>query len=77
MIRLNGPTSSTKSIEVATRFGGDKGMLIEFDNSKGHARFAKGFDVSWISRYGSQEDERYKLHYMCIFSTFYVTKSDI
>ena len=55
-IKLNGPTSTSKQIAVATRFGGERGMIIEFDNSTTNAA---GFDVSWISRYGSQEDERY------------------
>ena len=58
-IILNGPTSTSVQISVATRFGGDKGFLIKFDNTKGSAQYVNGFDVSWISRYGSQEDERY------------------
>ena len=61
-ITLYGPTSPTIHKEVATRFAGDNGMLIEFDHPKqfGDEDYAaKGFDVSWISRYGSQEAERY------------------
>ena len=59
-IILHGPTSTSIQKAVAARFGGDKGFLIEFDNSKGQGRDVKGFDVSWLSRYGSQEDERYE-----------------
>ena len=40
-------------------FGGQDGFLIKFDNYLGFGKGAKGFDVSWISRYGSQEAERY------------------
>ena len=58
-IRLYGPTSTSMQIAVAARFGGDKGMLIEFDNSRADGKDVKKYDVSWISRYGSQEDERY------------------
>ena len=65
---LYGPTSTTVHKEVATRFGGGDGMLLQFDNSKGAGQFVKGFDVSWISRYGLQEDERYE-HFISTFST--------
>ena len=32
MIRLNGPTSSTRQIQVATKFGGDHGVFMRLDN---------------------------------------------
>ena len=57
---LCGPTSTTIHTEVAIRFGGEDGMLLQFDNSKSHGRVVNGFDVSWISGYGIQEDERYR-----------------
>ena len=57
-IQLLSPTSTTKAKEVATRFGGPQGMIIKFQNNTGYGRKVKGFDVSWISRYGPQEDER-------------------
>ena len=60
VMTLIDPTSTTIHKEVATRFGGEDGMLIQFDNSTGDGRFVNGFDVSWISRYGLQEDERYR-----------------
>ena len=58
-MKLAGPTSSSVHKEVAIRFGGQNGMLLEFDNSYGSGRKVHGFDFSWISRYGLQEDERY------------------
>ena len=57
-ICLYGPTSTTCHLEVATLFSGEEGIILQFDNTKGTARFAKGMDVSFISRYGVQEDER-------------------
>ena len=57
-ITIYGPVSTSIHKEVATRFGQGTGMLIEFDNTRGNGQFVNGFDVSWISRYGSQEDER-------------------
>ena len=59
-IILRGPTSTSIQITVASRFGGQNGILIEFDNTKGDGQQVLGFDVSWLSRYGSQEDERYE-----------------
>ena len=56
-IFLYSPTSTSVRIEVAIKFSGDQGMIIEFNNKKGAAKHVKGFDVSWISRY-REEDER-------------------
>ena len=54
-IRLFAPTSTSKYIEVATRFSGDDGMIITFNNDIwSGCRF---FDCSWISRF-LDEDER-------------------
>ena len=55
---LFGPTSTTCHLEVATLFSGEGGIILQFDNTKGQARITKGMDVSWLSRYGGQEDER-------------------
>ena len=60
-LKLSGPTSTSIHKEVAIRFGGSDGMLIEFHNDKGQAREVMGFDGSWISRYGLAEDERFVL----------------
>lgn len=57
-ITLYGPTSTSIHKEVASRFADEDGMIIEFQNTTDHGRRVKGFDVSWISRYGMAEDER-------------------
>ena len=57
MIRLNGPTSSTKQIEVATRFGGDTGCIIQLDNnSYQQNHLLRCIDLGWTANY-SEEDE--------------------
>ena len=57
-ISLHGPVSTSKSIECTTKFSGQSGIIITFDNRNGYARGQKGFDVSTISRYGGAEEER-------------------
>ena len=57
-IKIFGPTSTSKQKEVAIKFSGDEGIIVQFDNQKGMARCVRGFDVSFISRYGGEEDER-------------------
>lgn len=64
MIRLCSPTSTSKQIEVAIKFGGEQGMVIEL-NSVDHqgidefnANYVRTFNCSWISRF-KEEDERY------------------
>ena len=57
-IRLNSPTSTTKQIEVANRFGGDEGVVIQLNNNgyqQSHG--LRSFNCSWLSDY-SGEDER-------------------
>ena len=56
-ISLYSPTSTTIHEEVAMRFSGESGMIIQFDNHRGDAMNTRGFDCSWISRY-CEEDER-------------------
>lgn len=60
-IFLSSPTSTSVHLEVAMKFSGGEGIIIEFDN-KTHgilkSEYTKGFDVSYISRY-PEEDERY------------------
>ena len=59
-IKLFSPTSTSCHLEVAMKFSGEDGVIIQFDNSKGWATQVNGLDVSWISRYKA-EDERYGL----------------
>ena len=39
---------------------GNKGMILEFDNSKGWGRDLRAMDCSWISRY-KEEDEKLRI----------------
>ena len=57
-IKLSSPTSTSCQIAVAMKFSGDKGIIMEFNNTSGKAKTVRGFDVSWISRF-KEEDERY------------------
>ena len=59
VIKLLSPTSTTTQLEVSMKFSGDFGIIIEFNNQTGHAKWCKGLDVSVISRY-KEEDERYE-----------------
>eukprot|EP00483_Globobulimina_turgida_P003995 UN04003 len=57
-IRLNGPTSTSVHIEVALRFAGKLGIIIEFDNPiKSQYENLRGFNCSSFSCF-SEEDER-------------------
>lgn len=57
-IALLSPTSTSANISVAIKFGGAKGMVMEFDNSQGKGQRLRAMDCSWISRF-REEDERY------------------
>ena len=67
-IYLYSPTSTSIHIEIAMRFCGQSGMILQFDNSEGAAQDTYGYDCSWLSRY-KEEDERYHLFlfYICLF----------
>eukprot|EP01084_Bolivina_argentea_P022656 42110_1 len=57
-IRLCSPTSTSKKLEVAIKFGGDVGMVIQLNNPPfGEYELGKAFNCSWVSRY-KEEDER-------------------
>ena len=58
-IALFSPTSTSCHIEVAMKFSGSQGVIMEFNNVTTAAKLVKGLDVSWISRY-REEDERYE-----------------
>ena len=58
-IRLCSPTSTSKQIQVATKFSGDSGVIIQFNTpEKDGFEYLKAFDCSFISRF-KEEDERY------------------
>eukprot|EP01084_Bolivina_argentea_P295139 508044_1 len=57
-IRLNGPTSTSVQIEVAARFGGDRGIIMYLNNMGDESsKWLRCFDCSLISCY-KEEDER-------------------
>ena len=58
-VRLCSPTSTSVHLEVAVKFGGEEGLILQL-NTKGMFRWSylKGFDVSFISQF-KEEDERY------------------
>ena len=56
-IRLNGPTSTSLHIEVAMRFGGNEGMIIQLNNEGLPAEKERHFDCEWLSAF-PEESER-------------------
>ena len=57
-MHLLSPTSTSCHIQVAVKFSGDQGILIQFNNDDGRAKDVRGMDISWLSRF-KKEDERY------------------
>eukprot|EP01083_Nonionella_stella_P046159 123577_1 len=58
-MRLCSPTSTSKQIEVAMKFSGKNGIVLQMDNPMMNIQYEwlHGFNASWISRY-KEEDER-------------------
>merc|ERR1712087_954928 len=56
-IRLNGPTSTSLHIEVAMRFGGTEGMIIQLNNEGYGAQEEMHFECEWLSAF-PEESER-------------------
>ena len=65
-IKLLSPTSTSVHIEVAIKFSGQQGIILEFNNRFGMSQHTKAFDVSAISRF-PEEDERYCSLWLCMF----------
>ena len=65
---INCPLSTSIYCEVALKFSGEAGMILQLDNARGDCQMLKGMDVSWISRY-REEDERYL--YVAIYIALY------
>ena len=55
---IRSPLSTSIHLEVALRFSGESGMVLELNNSNGQSKDLRAMDVSWISRY-REEEERY------------------
>ena len=53
-IRLCCPTSTTKEMEIAARFSGDEGIIVELA-TKIH-RFIRGFNCQWLSQYKEESE---------------------
>eukprot|EP01084_Bolivina_argentea_P254241 427390_1 len=59
-LRLNSPTSTTKQVAVAIRFGTDDGIVIQLNNNgdvHNGARSLLSWNCNWLSKYEG-EDER-------------------
>merc|ERR1712013_282610 len=56
-LRLKGPTSTSLFIEVAMRFGGAEGMILELNNKYRPAWWERHFDCDWLSAF-PEECER-------------------
>ena len=56
-IRLCSPTSTSKKIEVATRFGGEEGIIIQL-NTNGYysSENLRCFHCSWLSTYAGEDE---------------------
>merc|ERR1712087_1103384 len=55
-IRLNGPTSTSLFIEVAMRFGGVEGMIIQLNNDGGGAVAERHIDCGWLSAFPEESE---------------------
>ena len=69
-IRLCAPTSTSVQMEVAVKFSGSNGIIIQLTTKgimTGNAAKVRGFDVSWLSQF-KEEDERYQY----LLSSFYL-----
>merc|ERR1712087_93256 len=56
-IGFQGPTSTSKKREIAWRFAGPNGMVIELKNKEGSSAFEPLWNASWLSAF-PEEDER-------------------
>lgn len=57
-VHIHSPLSTSVHIEVALKFSGENGMILEMNNNLEFGIYLKALDVSWISRF-KEEDERY------------------
>ena len=53
-IRLCSPTSTSKSIHVAQRFGGEFGVILQINNV--HSADIRSFGCKWISNHANEEE---------------------
>ena len=55
-IKLFQPTSTSKEINVAQRFGTKNGIVIQLNNTGYRSRHCKSFDASWLSDYPTENE---------------------
>ena len=57
-MRLNSPTSTSKQLEVAMKFGGTNGTILTFDNPKynDQYQYLRCWDCSWLSHYKEENE---------------------
>eukprot|EP01084_Bolivina_argentea_P193599 332134_1 len=70
-VRLYGPTSTSKHKEIACRFAGRDGMIIQLNNHYPPGNLETFFDSSWISTYPEENERifisaRYKIEMQAI-----------
>ena len=75
-IRLCSPTSTTLHIEVAMKFSGEQGMILNLNNPRQNAKtyLLRGFGVGAVSRY-PEEDEVYAQLFVSVLCLFLFVKS--
>eukprot|EP01083_Nonionella_stella_P204882 746588_1 len=56
-IRLYGPVSTSKQIEVAMKFSGKQGILVQLHTTGDfYCKQVRGFDASWFSRFAGEDE---------------------
>merc|ERR1711983_393482 len=53
---MNGPTSTSRRIEVAMRFAGPEGMIIQLNNEGMLAATERHFDCGWLSAFPEESE---------------------
>ena len=66
-ISFQGPTSTSKTLEIAVRFAGESGMVLSLNNKSGESQWERFINAKWFSCY-PEEDER-----LFMGSTHYLT----
>ena len=58
IFRLCGPTSTSRHLEVALRFGGSTGIILELSNTGYEdCTLLRSFDCSWLSNYSGEDEQ--------------------
>ena len=58
MLRLCGPTSMSRDLEIASRFGGSNGMILQLNNTGYRdAHLLRSFDCAWLSQHEDEAEQ--------------------